>query len=97
MFLVTQEARDAQNAAMKTAPAAAGASPVHGVPSAAEGVAGHAGEAARGGPGPLVPPGGAGVAHRGDVRAEDFRRPYIAAGHAADSPTNAPATVGRHL
>ena len=88
--LVTQLAIDEQNAAAeKAAPMAAGAPPARGVPSAAAGVAGQAEDSA-GAPAPLVPPGGLGTAQRTGVLPEGFRRPYITAGHAADSPGNAP-------
>jgi hypothetical protein len=87
---VTQEAVDASNAAaVKAAPVAAPAVP--GVPSAAAGVAAHAdnGLVDRA-PGARRRPerdGRSGQASE-TISAADFRRPYIAAGHAADSPGN---------
>lgn len=88
--LVTQQAIAEQNAAaVKAAPMAAGASPAYGVPSAAAAVAGQAEDDAAA-PAPLVPPGGRGTTQRTGVLPESFRRPYITAGHAADSPANAP-------
>lgn len=91
MFVITQEGRAAQ-AAAKAAYMARGAAPVHGVPSAAGGVAGHAGEAAGDAPGPLMMPGMSGMSgwRIAVMCAEDFRRPYMAEGHAAQSPANPP-------
>ena len=91
--LVTQQAIAEQNAAVKAAAMAAGAPPVPGVPSAAAGVGAYQDTSLR--PSERTPFGAVEGGPADPVRAEDYRRPYLAEGHGAESPANAPGLASQ--
>ena len=81
----------------KAAHMAAGDHGHPGVPSAAGGVAAHADYSWPHDPfsRPGHPVSGLEASGPDPVRAEDFRRPYLAEGHGAESPANAPGLASQ--
>ena len=77
----------------KAAHMAAGDSARPGIPSAAAGVGAYQDTSLR----PSEPPPIGAVEGRpaDPVRAEDYRRPYLAEGHGAESPANAPGLASQ--